>query len=133
MIDIDLSEFVTDFSEEVILYRYQVEYDDNGHRIIDENNPTTYSMYGSVQQTEKVLEWVEEGTNLDETRVLFVPYPYELTDGTTVEIQMKTRQTVEEDVPVDGIEYKGVNYDLVQKVADYPQYGYEQFVIQRVR
>ena len=109
-----------------------MEYDDNGHRIIDNENPVIYDIVGSVQDTEQVVQWVEEGTTLNETRALFLPFPYKHVDGSELNFQIRTRQNKEEDVPVDVIEHDNEEYDLVEKIADYPQYGYEQYVIQRV-
>lgn len=129
----DLSEHVVNFSEEVILFRYPVTYDANGDRIIDTDNPTKYRLKASVQEVEQDVNWDTDVVDLNESRTVFFPSPYESIDGTKFDIQMRTRVTEEEDVPVDGIQYKNNNYDLVTKLGDYPQYGYESYIIEKVK
>lgn len=129
----DLSQEVLKFSEEVILFRYPISYDANGDRIIETENPTKYRLRASVQEVEQDVSWDTDVVDLNESRTIYFPSPYQGIDGTKFNIQMRTRVTEEEDVPVDGVKYKSNNYDLVTKLADYPQYGYECFIIERIK
>lgn len=131
-ISIDLSRFPTYFSEEITLYRYPVEFDDNGNRIIDEDNPEMYNLKGSVQQLDSEAEWIESGTELNELRKVFFEYPYLAVDGTRYEFDLRVVEDPEAESPVDGIKYNGERYDFVGKVSEYPQYGFQVYVIKHV-
>ena len=128
----NLGRFATDFSEEITLYRYSVSFDANGERIIDEDNPDIYTIKGSVQQLGAESDWIESGQDLIEYRKVFFEYPYLAVDGTQYEFDLRTVEDPDSEDPVDGIKYKNVRYDLVRKTAEYPQYGYQVYVIQRV-
>jgi len=131
-INIDLGRFVTNFSEEITLYRYSVSFDANGERIINEDDPEIYNLKGSVQQLDAESDWIQSGQDLIEYRKVFFQYPYLSVDGTRYELDLRTVEDPDSEDPVDGIKYKDVRYDLVRKTAEYPQYGYQVYVIQRV-
>ncbi|MCF8012295.1 MAG: hypothetical protein K9L56_13545, partial [Clostridiales bacterium] len=86
-----------------------------------------------VQEIEQDVSWDSDVVDLNESRTIFFPSPYEGIDGSRFNIRIRTRVNEAEDVPVDGIKYKKENYDLVTKLADYPQYGYECFIIERIK
>lgn len=143
---VDLSDHVGNFSEKIALYRYEMTFDANGDRIIGTDNPTIYYLRGSVQALEQDVEWEDEGVNLNESRTLYLPYPYEGPGGGPMmketnsgsvmgqfDIQIRTRTTQEEDEPVDQIEYDSNSYDLVTKLGGYAKYGSERFIIERVK
>lgn len=131
-ISIDLGRFPTYFSEEITLYRYPVEFDDNGNRIIDEDNPEIYNLKGSVQQIDSEVSWIESGAELRELRRVFFEYPYLAVDGTRYEFDLRAVEDDDSESPVDGIKYKNERYDLVGKAAEYPQYGFQVYVIEHV-
>lgn len=136
-IDVDFGNIITDISEEVQLYRYPITIDDNGHRIIDTDNPKIYRLLASVQQLDAEADWTESGVSLEEHRKVFFEYPYRSVSGKTYKFDVRTVEQSKEDEfgdesPVDGINYKDARYDIVEKTAEYPKYGYQAYVIKRV-
>lgn len=114
------------------LERYGYSFDMNGEKSLDDNPSETYTIKASIQQTDMSLEWQEGGVNRVENRSMFVHYPLKNSDGNELNFEPVAQESSEEGEYVDVIVHRGRNYDIIGMANDYPEYGYQHYIITRV-
>ncbi len=99
--------------------------------MLDDTPSETYTIKASIQQTDTSLEWQEGGVNRVENRSMYVHCPLKNGSGEELDFEPVVQESKQEGEFVDTIVHRGNYYDIVGMANDYPEYGYQHYIITR--
>lgn len=78
------------------------------------------------------LAWSSSGVDIEETRTFYTYYPLKDENGNELNIELTIRSDQDEQEKVDTIVYDGgQSYDPTGLIADYKNYGFQEFLVTR--